>query len=433
MVEQTITGTAAPAAVPVVAHGHPVNLLKVLGPIHVWALGVGIVLVGEYMGWNFSVAKGGALGALIACWIVGLLYTCVAMIDSEVTSTVAAAGGQYTQAKHIIGPLMAFNVGLYLVLAYTMLEAGDAITAGYLIVSGRAAGGLRRARPEAVHRPDHHGAGLAQLSRRVRDADLQPHHHGDRLPVIVVLFLAVSPGTDTSCRRCAIRRPALWLDRRDRGAAISACGTTSASRDDAGGRRGPLAGRGAAARHHDRHDHAAHRGDDDLVHLRRPDAVGVSGTGRSRRSSTRRGSPAPGAHGRCCSSAPSLRRRLGQRVHQRCVARLVRHGARPLPAGVVRRGASPVPHAVPLDRVPHADRALLRAQARRWIRWSPSRSCRACSAYTFMSINIFMFRRKWPLGVIRRGYVHPFHPIPAFVLLCLCAVTYFAVFLGYGT
>jgi ethanolamine permease len=92
--------------------GH-LSLLRVLGPGHVWALGVGIVLVGEFMGWNFSVAKGGALGSLIACWIIGLLYTCVAMIDSEVTSTVAAAGGQYAQAKHIIGPLMAFNVGLY--------------------------------------------------------------------------------------------------------------------------------------------------------------------------------------------------------------------------------------------------------------------------------------------------------------------------------
>jgi ethanolamine permease len=29
--------------------------------------------------------------------------------------------------------------------------------------------------------------------------------------------------------------------------------------------------------------------------------------------------------------------------------------------------------------------------------------------------------------------VHPFHPVPAIVLLTLCAVTYFAVFLGYGT
>ncbi len=110
-----------------------VGLLRVLGPAHIWALGVGIVLVGEYMGWNFAVGKGGAYAALIACWFAGILYTCVAMIDSEVTSTVAAAGGQYTQAKHIVGPLMAFNVGLYLVFAYTMLEAANAITVGFLV------------------------------------------------------------------------------------------------------------------------------------------------------------------------------------------------------------------------------------------------------------------------------------------------------------
>ena len=112
-----------------------ISMLKVLNPFHIWALGVGIVLVGEFMGWNFSVAKGGAYGALIACWVIGLLYSCVAMIDSEVTSTVAAAGGQYTQAKHIIGPLMAFNVGLYLVMAYTMLEAADALIVGDLMAA----------------------------------------------------------------------------------------------------------------------------------------------------------------------------------------------------------------------------------------------------------------------------------------------------------
>lgn len=113
-----------------------INLLKVLGPTHVWALGVGIVLVGEFMGWNYSVGKAGALGSLAGCFIIGLLYTCVAMLDSEVTSTVAAAGGQYTQAKHTTGPLMAFNVGLYLVMAYTMLEASDVIVTGILIQIG---------------------------------------------------------------------------------------------------------------------------------------------------------------------------------------------------------------------------------------------------------------------------------------------------------
>ncbi len=53
--------------------------------------------------------------------------------------------------------------------------------------------------------------------------------------------------------------------------------------------------------------------------------------------------------------------------------------------------------------------------------------------YTFMTFNVVMFRNKWPLDTIKRGYVHPFHPLPAVILLMLCAVTYFAIFLGYGT
>src|SRR5712675_3700992 len=112
--------------------GASIQLLKVLGPVHVWALGVGIVLVGEFMGWNYGVGKGGAFGALIACFVSGLLYTCVAMIDSEITSTVAAAGGQYAQAKHNIGPLMAFNVGLFMVLTYTMMNDSDIKVEGQL-------------------------------------------------------------------------------------------------------------------------------------------------------------------------------------------------------------------------------------------------------------------------------------------------------------
>ena len=44
------------------------------------------------------------------------------------------------------------------------------------------------------------------------------------------------------------------------------------------------------------------------------------------------------------------------------------------------------------------------------------------TSVTPMSINIVMFRNKWPLGTIRRGYTHPFHPIPAICLFVLCAI-----------
>jgi ethanolamine permease len=85
------------------------------------------------MGWNFSVAKGGIFGALIACWFAGILYSAVVTLNSELGSSVTSAGAQYAQAKHILGPLAAFNIGLFLVFEYVMLEAADAIVVGQII------------------------------------------------------------------------------------------------------------------------------------------------------------------------------------------------------------------------------------------------------------------------------------------------------------
>ena len=111
------------------------HLSKVLGPMHIWALGVGIVLVGEFMGWNFTVAKGGSLGSIIACWIIGLLYISLVMLNTEIGSVMPEAGGQYAMAKYLLGPLAAFNVGLMLVFEYVMLEAADALVVGAILQS----------------------------------------------------------------------------------------------------------------------------------------------------------------------------------------------------------------------------------------------------------------------------------------------------------
>ena len=111
------------------------SMSKVLGPAHVWALGVGIVLVGEFMGWNFAVAKGGSMGAIIACWIIGLLYVTLIMINTEMGSVIPEAGGQYAMAKYFLGPVAAFNIGLMLVFEYAMLEAADALVVGEILKS----------------------------------------------------------------------------------------------------------------------------------------------------------------------------------------------------------------------------------------------------------------------------------------------------------
>ena len=63
-------------------HGVKVGLLRVLGPAHVWALGVGIVLVGEYMGWNFAVGKGGArmIWYIAGCVVFGCAVVVIALV-----------------------------------------------------------------------------------------------------------------------------------------------------------------------------------------------------------------------------------------------------------------------------------------------------------------------------------------------------------------
>jgi ethanolamine permease len=75
------------------------SLVKTLRPFHVWALGVGIVLVGEYMGWNFTFAKGGVLGSLLAMLVAGTMYVMISLCASELGSATKLAGGPYDLGK----------------------------------------------------------------------------------------------------------------------------------------------------------------------------------------------------------------------------------------------------------------------------------------------------------------------------------------------
>ena len=108
---------------------------RVLGAVHIWALGVGIVLVGEFMGWNLTIQQGGSLAALIGIWVMSIMYCGQVLMVSETATAMPEAGGQYTMAKYLLGPLAAFNVGLMLVFEYSMLAAGDVIVVGQLLNS----------------------------------------------------------------------------------------------------------------------------------------------------------------------------------------------------------------------------------------------------------------------------------------------------------
>lgn len=411
-----------------------INLLKVLGPVHVWALGVGIVLVGEYMGWNFSVGKGGAYGSLIACWFIGLLYTCVAMIDSEVTSTVAAAGGQYAQAKHIIGPLMAFNVGLYLVMAYTMLEAADALVVGDLLVVVAEEFGHSALDPKPFVVLTI--AFLAWLNYRGVYMTLTVNFVITAIAflAIIVLFIGVepwAPGKVMLHKELLTDLPYGWIG------VIAALqfgmwyylgieGTCQAAEEvRSAGRSIPLGtmsgmitlliaatltwwlasglmpweylGQAGLPLY----DTARLVGSTELQVLL------FIGTLFSAIAS---------ANG-CINDASRSWFSMGR--------------DRYLPvwfAAVHPRYRTPYRSIIFL--VPVAISFGFTGLLDQVITFS---ILSGLLGYTFMSLNVIKFRKSWPLGSIKRGYIHPFHPLPALSLLILCALTYFATFLGYGS
>jgi ethanolamine permease len=414
-------------------HGEKISLLRVLGPGHIWALGVGIVLVGEYMGWNFAVGKGGAIAALVACWVAGVLYTCVAMIDSEVTSTVAAAGGQYAQAKHIVGPLMAFNVGLYLVFAYTMLEAANAITLGYLVqaVGGMAGFEGGHDKPFIVLTIMF----LAWLNYRGVFATLTFNLVITAVAfiAILILFFSMTAQGDTLLKHGDLLTglPYGWLG------VLAAMhfgmwyylgieGTTQAAEEVRSPARalplGTMTGiitlliaatmtwyvcsgvmpweylGQAVTPLFD----AARLADSMLLMV-----LLFIGTMFSTMAS---------ANG-CINDASRAWFSMGR---DRYLPRWF-GAVHPTYRTPYRSIVFLVPVAlifalgVPLDQV---------------ITFS---ILSGLLEYTFMAINVLMFRKRWPLHVIKRGYIHPFHPLPAIVLLVLCTAIYFAVFLGYGT
>ena len=415
-------------------HATKVGLVRVLGPAHVWALGVGIVLVGEYMGWNFAVGKGGAYAALIACWFAGILYTCVAMIDSEVTSTVAAAGGQYTQAKHIVGPLMAFNVGLYLVFAYTMLEAANALTVGFLMETVAAMAGHEGLNPQPfivlsimfLAWLNYRGV-LATLTFSLVITAVA-------FAAILVLFAATAPWGGTS----PLQHEALMTDLPYGWLGVLAAmhfglwfylgieGTCQAAEEVRSPARslpfGTLAGIMTLVI-------AATLTWYVCVGLMPWEYLGQSGV------------PLFDAARMTGSTALMVLLGIGTLFATLASANgCINDASRAwfsmgrdhyLPAwfGAVH----PVyrtPYRAIIFLVPIALIFALGAPLDQVITFS---ILSGLLGYTFMPLNMILFRRKWPLASIKRGYVHPFHPVPALVLLALCSVTYFAVFLGYGT
>src|SRR5262245_47803404 len=108
-------------------------LKKPMGVLHIWALGVGVVITGEYFGWNQGLKEGGPIGMLLASLFVCVLYMMWVLALSELSVAMPFAGGPLAYGRRAVGPAFGFVMGWSMFLEALFATIGTAIaTGGYI-------------------------------------------------------------------------------------------------------------------------------------------------------------------------------------------------------------------------------------------------------------------------------------------------------------
>jgi ethanolamine permease len=87
------------------------QLKRVLKPVHLWAIAVGLVISGEYFGWNLGWAVSGTVGFLIATLVITLMYVTFIFSYTELTTSIPHAGGAFAYAYRAMGPFGGLVAG----------------------------------------------------------------------------------------------------------------------------------------------------------------------------------------------------------------------------------------------------------------------------------------------------------------------------------
>src|SRR3989442_13298436 len=105
-------------------------LKKPLGVVHIWALGVGVVITGMYFGWNFGLPVGGPIGVLVASLIVCVLYLAWVLALSELSVAMPFAGGPLAFGRRAVGKWVGFLIGWSMFLECLFATVGTGLATG---------------------------------------------------------------------------------------------------------------------------------------------------------------------------------------------------------------------------------------------------------------------------------------------------------------
>ncbi len=124
------------------------HLSRVLGPMHLWALAVGLVISGNYFGWSYGMESGGPMGLLIALIPVTLFYVTFMLSYSELATMIPHAGGPSAYARRAMGTFGGYMNGVSCLIEFVFAPPAIALAVGGYIEN--LTGGAFSAIPTAI-------------------------------------------------------------------------------------------------------------------------------------------------------------------------------------------------------------------------------------------------------------------------------------------
>ena len=106
------------------------NLSRVLKPIHLWALAVGLVISGNQFGWSYGFEKGGVLGLALALIPVTIFYVTFILSYSELATAIPHAGGPSAYARRALGKFGGYLNGISCLIEFVFAPPAIALAVG---------------------------------------------------------------------------------------------------------------------------------------------------------------------------------------------------------------------------------------------------------------------------------------------------------------
>ena len=108
------------------------ELKKVLKPIHLWGISVGLVISGDFYGFSYGFNSGGPASMLVSFIPVTIMYVTFIFCYTELATSIPNAGGASAYARRAMGKFAGYITGISVFIAFLVSPCAVAISEGKL-------------------------------------------------------------------------------------------------------------------------------------------------------------------------------------------------------------------------------------------------------------------------------------------------------------